>query len=166
MKSLGAKYVFDYHDGELASITFKNITLTFLSADVVSQIRAVAGSNLSRVYDAISLPDSAKGALASITSPSGGKYAAILPVDPKLSPSPNIEIVQTGAIQASNNPEIGKKSYRLLQGVLDRGLLKPNNVLLFEHGLNDVEEGFNLGRQGKVNRVLSSIYVNRSNESF
>lgn len=110
----------------------------------------MAGPNLSLVYDSISLPESAKPALASITSPSGGLYAAIVPVPPELSPSPNIKIIQTGAMEAFNTPEIGKKAYKLLEGTLQKGIFKPNPVLLFENGLNDVDKGFRLGREGKV----------------
>ncbi|KAF8582932.1 GroES-like protein [Ramaria rubella] len=131
VKSVGADHVFDYHE-----------------SDVVDKIRATAGNKLSRVYDAISEKGSTEDAVKAITAPSG-RVAVILP--PKSDTStPNVKVIQTGAIKASTDPAIGEAVYGLIQAALDRGVLKPNRVKVVAGGLLGVNEGFKLGREYKI----------------
>ncbi|TDL20446.1 GroES-like protein [Rickenella mellea] len=133
VKSLGAQHVFDYHD-----------------PNVIEQIRQVSGDKLSLVYDTISVNETAKQCIASITSPTGGLIAIIRPVvDPALS-TPTIKIIPTGGLKAFEFPEIGAALFGLLQTLLNRKLLKPNPVKVVDGGLNGVNDGFDLGRKGKI----------------
>ncbi|TDL20447.1 GroES-like protein [Rickenella mellea] len=133
VKSLGAKHVFDYRD-----------------ANVVEEIRKAAGNNLSLVYDTVSTPATVKQSVESITSPTGGSIATILPsADSSLS-TDTVKIVSTGSIKAFEHPEIGRALYALLAVLLEKKILKTNPVKVIDGGLNGVNEGFELGRQGKV----------------
>ncbi|TDL20448.1 GroES-like protein [Rickenella mellea] len=133
VKSLGAKHVFDYHD-----------------SNVVDQIRKVSGDSLSLAYDTISTTQTAKQCISSITSPTGGTVASLDPtLDPTLG-TPTIKITQTGGGKAFEYPEIGKAVFGLLNTLLERRVLDPNPVQVLEGGLRAVDEGFELGRQGKV----------------
>ncbi|KZT55735.1 GroES-like protein [Calocera cornea HHB12733] len=129
--SLGASAVFDYHD-----------------ADVVSKIRAAAGPNLSLVYDSISENGSIEASVASVTAPSG-KVAAILPPKPEQS-TETVKVVQTGAIRATENAEIGSRVYGILSALLETHTLIPNPVKLIPGGLLGINEGLQLGREHKV----------------
>jgi len=131
VKQLGAEHVFDYHD-----------------ADVVEKIRAAAGPNLSLVYDAIAEGGSVEGSIASITSPSGGIVAVVLPVPRE---EGNVKVIPTGARLAFEKPaEVGKPTYQVLQELLDSGALIPNPVKIVEGGLRGVQHGWELGRDHKV----------------
>ncbi|EJT98636.1 GroES-like protein [Dacryopinax primogenitus] len=131
VKSLGASEVFDYHD-----------------PDVVNKIRLAAGPNLSKVYDSISENGSIEASVASITAPSG-VVAAILTPKPEQSTA-SVKVVQTGAIRAQENPEIGKRVYGVLTALLEKGLLVPNPVKVIPGGLLGINEGLQLGREHKV----------------
>ncbi|KIJ47905.1 hypothetical protein M422DRAFT_205804 [Sphaerobolus stellatus SS14] len=131
VKSAGADHVFDYND-----------------SDVVEKIRAAAGNNLSRVYDSISENGSIENAVKSITAPSG-RVAVILPPKPDASTS-TVKVIQTGAIKASQNPDIGKAVYGLLEAALAKGIFVTNKVKVIPNGLLGVNAGFELGRTHKV----------------
>ncbi|KZS95260.1 GroES-like protein [Sistotremastrum niveocremeum HHB9708] len=133
VKSLGAKYVFDYRD-----------------ADVVSKIRQAAGPNLSKVYDSVSENGSVQASVQSITSPTGGKVAIILGLPTPDPSTSNVKVVATGARKAQEVPAVGEASYWYLAELLNKGTFIPNKVKVIPKGLLGVNEGFDLQRQHKI----------------
>ncbi|EJD44932.1 GroES-like protein [Auricularia subglabra TFB-10046 SS5] len=135
VKSLGASEVFDYR-----------------SPDVVEQIRKAAGSNLSRVYDAISEKGSIEASAASITSPGGGTISVVLPVPETVEKAlpAGVKTVAAGARRVGESPEVREKVYAALDALLQSGKLVPNPVKVIPGGLNGVKEGLLLGKAGKI----------------
>ncbi|KZT55729.1 GroES-like protein [Calocera cornea HHB12733] len=131
VKSLGASDVFDYHD-----------------SDVVSKIRAAAGDKLALVYDSISENGSIEASVASVTAPAG-IVAVILAPNPEQS-TDKVKVVQTGARVASEDPQVGRTVYGMLEALLEKYALVPNPVRLMPGGLLGINEGLQLMRAGKV----------------
>ncbi|KZV80973.1 hypothetical protein EXIGLDRAFT_780319, partial [Exidia glandulosa HHB12029] len=102
-----------------------------------------AGPNLSLVFDAISENGSLEASAAAITA-SKGVVASVLGA--VKSPLPHVKIIASGARLAYDQPDVGKKIFEALQGLLDRGELIPNPVTIMPGGLNGVEAGWELGR--------------------
>lgn len=131
VSSLGATQVFDYH-----------------SEDVVAQIRASTGSNLSLVFDAISSESTLRTSAESITAPHG--IVACIVGTPPESHIPHVELVRAGFWFAFEQPAVGAQLRTVLQALLDRGELITNPVKVMPGGLNGVEEGLQLSRNNAV----------------
>lgn len=147
-KSYGAEHVFDYSDPEAAS-----------------SIRKLTGNKLRYALDCITDKDSVALCYAAIGR-MGGKYASLERCPEELQTRKAVQARFVYALEIFGLPiSLGKGYdsegsaelydfavgwYRVFQGLLDEGKLRPHPVQLLEGGLEGVMEGIKLLRTGCV----------------
>jgi len=145
VKSLGAKYVFDYN-----------------SPTVVEDIKRVTNDKLQYLYDCVSISGSTAKAVQCL-APSGGKVATVLPVDPatldKKVEMKNIAVFKlTGTTFTFGGREFpatkqDKQFYEQMCGVLSElslaGKIKPNPIRVMG-GWENLVGGIKFMDEGKV----------------
>jgi len=131
VKSLGAEKVLDYH-----------------AADIVDQIKALA-PNLRYAYDAISENGSVESIFATLSHPSS-EVALVLAYSGTAPEGVKLGRIFAGGIWQSGHEEEIESLTPLWDVLMKEGKIKPNPVLLMKDGLNSIDEGFDLMRQGKV----------------
>lgn len=129
VKSLGADALLDYHD-----------------ADIVDKIQSTA--SLSLAFNAVGSPAATEACAAALTD--GGKVATTLPYDGPVPEGVEVLAVASEAIFEEKHTEELEGLRKLWQALVDAGKLKPTPVQVMPNGLNSIDEGFDLQRQGKI----------------
>ncbi|EJT98743.1 GroES-like protein [Dacryopinax primogenitus] len=131
VKSLGAAKVLDYHD-----------------ADIVDQIRAVT-PNLRYAFDAICDNGSTAAMLPSL-SHSNPEAAIINDIKDPVPSNVKIHRVGVGAVYREEKAEERARLLELWDVLMKESKIKPLPVKIMPDGLNSIDAGFDLMRQGKV----------------
>jgi len=131
VKSLGAEKVLDHHD-----------------ADIVDQIRALA-PNLRYAYDAISGRSSVESIFSSL-SHSTPELVIVTEFKGTVPPEVKVHHIYAGSIYYPGHEEELSRLTKLWEVLMREGKIKPHPVKVMPDGLNSIDEGFALMRQGKV----------------
>ncbi|KZT50837.1 GroES-like protein [Calocera cornea HHB12733] len=129
VQTLGADVVLDYHDPA-----------------IVDSIQSTA--SLSLAFDAISQPPTTTACLAALSS-EGGKIAITLPYAGAVPDSVELLGVNASALHSRMLHDVPELT-RLWQALINEGKLRPHPFKIMPHGLNSIDAGFALQREGKI----------------
>ncbi|KZO97043.1 NAD(P)-binding protein [Calocera viscosa TUFC12733] len=131
VKSLGAEKVLDYRD-----------------ADIVDQIKALA-PGLRYAYDAISENGSIEATLSALDH-TAAEVVIVLPFSGAVPGSTKTHHVYAGGIYLPGHEAELSSLIPLWDALMRQGKVIPNPVKVMPNGLNSIDDGFDLMRQGKV----------------
>ncbi|KZO97042.1 NAD(P)-binding protein [Calocera viscosa TUFC12733] len=134
VKSLGAEKVLDYRD-----------------ADIVDQIKALA-PGLRYAYDAISENGSIEATFSALDHPAA-EVVLVLPFSGAVPGSTRTHYNLAGGIYGPGHEAALSSLIPLWDALMRQGKVIPNPVKVMPNGLNSIDEGFDLMRQGKVSGV-------------
>ncbi|KAF9555153.1 medium-chain dehydrogenase/reductase like protein [Agrocybe pediades] len=124
LKSLGATHILD-----------RNLS----NAELLSQFREIS-SEIQHIYDCVSYPETQQLAW-DILSP-GGQLAVVLPPIVESSPGKTVIHVWGNSRVPENRKLVAEFYHDTIYGLLERGLIKANNVEILPNGLAGIAEGF------------------------
>jgi NADPH:quinone reductase-like Zn-dependent oxidoreductase len=151
-QKLGADHVIDYRgktDEEIAGL--------------VKATLETAGSQLTAVFDAVSSEATASMLVDHVMQPEGGKIANVLTMfgGEGVLPKPdNIEAARVRVRTAyGEHSEFASKWFRQISKWVDEGVFKPAPCKVMPMGLDSVQEGMQLLREGKVSAQKLVYYI-------